>query len=667
MKARWKPPPWAEILLDSLLIFFLTAVLIHPLFRAGYFENWRSIESTFISDARFLMEHWPHPQWQPLWYTGTRFDYIYPPALRYGTALLAKAFGCLPVEAYHLYTALFYCLGISGVYLLVSVATRSRVAAWLAAAASALGSPSFLMLKIYRLDSFRHVPQRLHVLVQYGEGPHMTALALIPIALAFTWLAMQSHRPALLALAAIVSAAVVSNNFYGATALALFYSILVWSFWITRRERRILWTALALPLLAYGVTAVWLVPSYVTMTARNLQYVAARGNPLSTAIALAVAAAFAWITARLAGGKPARTWAVFTAGCTLFFLLNVAGNYFFHFLVTGDPLRWVPELDLACVLGAATVLRWLWNRPGRVGRAAAVVVVLAACYSTKGYVRHAWQILPPAADPQSRVEFQIPEWLWQNRPDARTVTSGSVRFWFDAWHDLAQVGGGSEQGLINGLTQNAGWELNLGAQPEPSILWMQCLGVDTVYVAGQRSQDVYKDTQYPRKYAGVLPVIYDDGRGDTIYQVPRRYRARARVVETRRLDALRTPQGNLDLEALRAYANTIERGPDAPPVLTRLSTDAMEVRARIEPGQSLVVQETYDPAWQAWAGNQSLSVRKDAMGFLAVDPPPGENLIRLQFVTPLENRVGALVTLLTLMLLLVLFARSVRGPRRSMG
>ena len=88
---------------------------------------------------------------------------------------------------------------------------------------------------------------RLGVLAKYGEGPHMTSLALIPIALAFTWLALERRRPAAVALAAVFCAAVVSNNFYGATALAVFYPILVWSFWITRQDKRIVAPALAIP------------------------------------------------------------------------------------------------------------------------------------------------------------------------------------------------------------------------------------------------------------------------------------------------------------------------------------------------------------------------------------------------------------------------------------
>ena len=112
--------------MDLLLVFLFAAALIRPLFRAPYLDKWASIESSFIADARFLVEHWPHPQWQPLWYTGTRFDYIYPPALRYGTALIAMAAKIPTVKAYHFYIAFFYCLGIAGVYLLTWVGTRSR-------------------------------------------------------------------------------------------------------------------------------------------------------------------------------------------------------------------------------------------------------------------------------------------------------------------------------------------------------------------------------------------------------------------------------------------------------------------------------------------------------------------------------------------------------------
>src|SRR5882672_6290912 len=135
-------------LTDTLLLVVLSTALVGPVFKVKYLANWSSIESTFISDARILAGHMPHPGWQPLWYCGTRFDYIYPPALRYGTALIAKFGNLSPARAYHLYTAFFYVFGIAAVYWLVRIGSESWRAALLASAATALVSPSFLLLTL---------------------------------------------------------------------------------------------------------------------------------------------------------------------------------------------------------------------------------------------------------------------------------------------------------------------------------------------------------------------------------------------------------------------------------------------------------------------------------------------------------------------------------------
>src|SRR5262249_938889 len=157
-------------------------------------------------------------------------------------------------------------------------------------------------------------------------------------------------------------------------------------------------------------------------------------------------------------------------------------------------------------------------------------------------------MFPLWGDYTNRIEYKIPEWIAKNMADARVLPTGSVRFWFNTWHDLAQLGGGSEQGLTNQQVQPAQWEITLGEQAKPAMLWMQRMGVDAAYVADKRSQEIFKDFQFPQKFAGVLPVIYDDREGNTIYRVPRRYPVRARVVETARLDALHAPRFNDDVE-----------------------------------------------------------------------------------------------------------------------
>ena len=91
----------------------------------------------------------------------------------------------------------------------------------------------------------------------------------------------------------------------------------------------------------------------------------------------------------------------------------------------------------------------------------------------------------------------------------------------------------------------------------------------------------------------------------------------------------------------------------------------MELRAQLTPGQSIVVQESYDPAWQAWSGGQPLPVRKDAMGFIVIGAPPGDQQITLEFVTPLENRVGRVVTVISILAVCGLIAIDLRRQRSA--
>jgi hypothetical protein len=648
------------VLLDCALLFLLASIFLAPYYTRKYTDQWPSIESTFISDARFLAVHWPHPQWQPLWYGGTRFDYVYPPALRYGTALLSKVFGWWTVKAYHFYTIFFYCVGIAGVYLLVRVGGRRRVAAWLCALAAGLMSPSFLLFKNMRDDAGPwHVPVRFGVLVRYGEGPHITALCLLPIALAFAWRALDAKRPGSLALAAIFCAAVVSNNFYGATALAIFFPLLVWSFAVTRWHRSELFPALAIPLLAYGLTAFWLSPSYLRITLHNMQYVSQKGSSWSGAAAALTVVIFALASYWFARFRENRTWALFVVGSLVFFGLNVVGHHFLNFRVIGEPGRLIPELDLVLILAAALLLEWLWRQPALWLKIAVALVVTLAFATTRHYIKHGRHVVEPWPDYQSRVEYRVTDWLWKNTPDARVNSSGTVRFWFDAWHDLTELGGGSEQGLSNPAVYDSMWQINAGSDPELASLSLKAMAVDVMYAADAKSQEPYKDIQNPQRFAA-LPLLWDDGCGNRLWSTQRRFPARARVVDTAAFNTLAAPRNNYDIERFRPYVNAIENGPDSPVTIDRPSTDAMVLYAKIAAGQSLLVQETWDPAWQAWAGGQRLQVRQDPMNFMVIDPPPGDRPIRLEFTMPLENRVGWGLTALTVIALAALAIRKER-------
>jgi hypothetical protein len=188
------------------------------------------------------------------------------------------------------------------------------------------------------------------------------------------------------------------------------------------------------------------------------------------------------------------------------------------------------------------------------------------------------------------------------------------------------------------------------------------LGVDALIVNDGRSQEMYHDFVHPYKFNGVLPVLYDDGQGNVIYKVPRRYPSLARVVDASRLGAVAPGWAATDLEALRRYTAVIEEGPDAPPTAEWKGTDAMRIHARVDRGRSIVVQETYDPAWHAYLGGKELRVRPDPLSFMAIDAPPGEDDIALVFEMPMENRIGWILLWLSLAIAAALFTY---GPLRQ--
>jgi len=194
----------------------------------------------------------------------------------------------------------------------------------------------------------------------------------------------------------------------------------------------------------------------------------------------------------------------------------------------------------------------------------------------------------------------------------------------------------------------------MGPDPELAVRWMTALGADAVIVSGKQSQDMYRDFTYPDKLSGVLPVLYDDRQGNVVYQVPRRYSSLARVLDQARLEAVQ-PIEQTNLESLRAYTAVIEGGPDSPTTTVWRGTDEMRVHARVAPGQSILVQVTYDPAWHAYADGKALPVHKDrGADFSVIDAPPGEQDIAFVFETPMENRVGWVFTWLSLAIVVTL-------------
>jgi hypothetical protein len=249
------------------------------------------------------------------------------------------------------------------------------------------------------------------------------------------------------------------------------------------------------------------------------------------------------------------------------------------------------------------------------------------------YARRAWSIIIPDPNYADRVEYKLTHWMATHLPGARSVATGSIRFWYDAWCDLPQLGGGSDQGVLNQLVNRAYTQITNG-DFEIALNWMLAFGVDAVIVTDKNSQEVYHDYGEPQRFAGQLPVLLDDHAGDVSS-----------------LPAV-GPEG--DLKALHAYVEALEKGPESRAVTEWQNVNAMRIRAELGTGQSLVVQVAYDPQWRAEAGGATLAIQKDALGQMLIAAPSGSSDIRLLFDTPLENQIGKSISLFSALMVIVL-------------
>jgi hypothetical protein len=197
------------------------------------------------------------------------------------------------------------------------------------------------------------------------------------------------------------------------------------------------------------------------------------------------------------------------------------------------------------------------------------------------------------------------------------------------------------------LTQ---WQVVKDTVTGRDIAWLQSVGADAVVVPMPEGEVLFSEYAAPHKFAGVLPVLYD-GDGHIVYRVPRRFPSRVRIVRTEEADRLRPILFvNHNANEVEEYARLVERGADRPVEMRRDTPENLTLRARLEEGEALLVQESYDPAWRAYVGERVLPIRKDVMGFMLVEAPAGNHEVRMVFELPFENKVGRVVTVMSILI-----------------
>jgi len=238
------------------------------LFFVTFTKQLQSNEGSFIAISRIMRDHPSDLLWWPMWNLGIPFHHTYFPLLHALDALVSALAGIHPAMAFHQVTGFFYCVGPVTLFWLAARVSGRLAPSFAGALAYSLLSPSSWLVPAIASDAGGlWMPRRLQVLVYYGEGPHITSLALFPVALLllheFWKSAPGSRRQAWMGfLAGAFAIFTALTNAFGAVTLTL--SALCLLVTLPRREiMRAAALSLGVGLVAYAAVSLWMPPSVI--------------------------------------------------------------------------------------------------------------------------------------------------------------------------------------------------------------------------------------------------------------------------------------------------------------------------------------------------------------------------------------------------------------------
>ncbi len=607
------------------LLFALNVYIAHRLFLTEFKTHLETNEGSFIAIARVMAANPRALLWWPLWDLGMPFQYTYFPLTPALAAAWSRIGGVSPALALHQVGAFFYCLGPVTLFLMAWTMSKRVAASFFAALAYSLLSPCAWFFPMLRPDMGGSVwnARRLQILSYYGEDPHITTVAFLPLAVMFLYLALKRGGAGYFVLGVMATAAVMLSNAFGTVNLILMCACV-----LAVSDHRRFGRNAALLAAAGAAAYLWvspaIPPSLLQVIRANAplvggDYQFTSRSLLGLAI-LAAGAALLWLAARRA--RAPEYLSFFLLSAWVFFAIPALAFYFDIF-VFPQPHRYQVEMEMGFCLVLAFGGRLLLQRMPRAVNIAVLLLLLAFAFrQTVHSVRYARRLIVPV-EIQTTPEYKVAHWADQHMQGKRMFVSGQRSFWFNVFTDVAQMHGGHDPNTPNFLVQIAhfviGSGMNTGSKDvEISLLWLRALGVSAIHVPLQTPEDYYVSFANPHKFEGVLPVLWRED-GETIYQVPRRSDSLAHVVPESAL-AARRPVNGIDIAPLIPYVQAME-DPSLP--LAKMEwhgTNSFVVRTSAARGEAISVQTNYFPGWRAMVNGRERRVYADALGLMAIAP-----------------------------------------------
>ncbi len=616
---------WLKPAAFPLLIFAVNFYFIKELYSLEYSQFMGSIEAAYISISRYIIENWRDLTWFPLWYGGIPFQNTYPPFLHAVVALAAAMFRMSPAHAHHFVTAWFYCLAPVALYALALRLTGSRWYSFWAAWIYSIFSPSvFLMPSVYADMGHIFGLRRFQALLPYGEGPHITSMALLPIALLGLDLALSKRTPVRCTFAAVAITAVVLSNWLGAFALAA----AIFAYLLARTNSSDAWrtwrNAALLCALAYALACSWIPPSTIRDVRHNAQFVGSFEHvyqhlPFYASIGIIVLLAVKYAMYRR---KISDALQFFVLFALVIGAIPLAAEWA-QVDVVPQPLRYHLEMDLALSLLLVFGLRPLASKLSPQYKAVVVAVLLVLSFA-QGRLdrRYARRMIKPV-NIDATIEYQTAKWFDAHLDGGRVMASGTICYWLNAFTDTPQFAGGFDQGITNRTYNLVSYQI-LSADgagdraAEIASLWLNAYGVQAIAVGGPRSRGEFKPFRHPEVFAKSFEEAMRDG-DDAIYWVPGRNIPFARVIASQNLVQER-PVNGIDIVRLQAYVHAIRDPQIAPASFRWTSRHSAEIQAEVHREQVISVPITYHPGWHASVNHTSRRVFGDGLGQIVVEP-----------------------------------------------
>lgn len=608
-------------ILCSLLLLVLNVLIIRKLFRVEYSAYLASNEGQFVEIAKQVAAHPGDLLWWPEWDCGLPFVNTYLPLLPFLAGLWSRISAQSAGLALHQVAAAAFCLSPVALFWLALIMSRGCGLAFFAALLYSVFSPSTLLVRTDcgGLGSLC----RLQVVTYFAESPYTLSIALVPLAILFLYLAVVRGKFWQGLVAGVVAAAAFLANAFGGVILALagFSTLAAGGSGRPLKDLRLL---LAIGALTYLWISPLAPPSVLAAIRMNAPSV--NGDYRFTLRSLGgvciLGAGFALIALAARKAKwPAhlRFSLLFAWLTTGIVVLGTAAKIY----VVPQPERYRVAMDMGlCLVAAFGIGEWLRRLPGKAAIAVALVSLVPLSFLARHDMR-AGRRSVQSVDLRKTAVARITRWIDTHMPGTRVMLPGTYSFDFNNLSATPQLQGGQEPMLPNFVMRIAGYAILTGVKGDPrdgpvGVLWLKALGAHAIVVPGPQSEEAYKPFANPRKFEGILPVLWREG-DDTIYAVPARSTSLAHVIDAAAV-IRRRPATGFDMTEIEPYVKALD-SPESPEATWHWTNrHSASVHAMVRPGQVISVQVTYHPGWHATWNGIAQPTYPDGLGLLVVKP-----------------------------------------------